>query len=776
MTTSYSDVIVKCFLAPLLCGIFFPRFVFAQSVTGNISQEGTGIPIAGILVWQGDRLVGKSDANGNFRLDISKTNASNRLTFRGMGYSTQILELRLDSVSPLVVKMREQQKELGEVVVTTTRKPRSVKDEPVITHVFTAKQIERLASPNFQDVMSMIIPGVQFEAQRSGAGGVQSLRIQGLGGSYILFLLDGEPMSSKNGENFLNRRGGQIDFSRIDVNSIERIEYLPSGGTILHGSNSVGGVVNIITKRVKRPLQLQAGLRGNFPYQQRYELNGGRGTKQADFRFNTAYTRNCEYVAYEERLKDEQGRDTLVQGVLPGADVLTAGLRGNYRPSEHLHLRSTFNLSHSAIYQQQEDEAFKSKSYNTLSGGGSLGMQWKIAPKHSLDASVAFDYGLREIEGYDKTKKKDYKREDYQNALLTTRVQYAWEATPQHTTILGLENLAEQGKSRWLSSQQPPLQHNSVAYVQHDAKFFDNSFYVSYGLRYDHNSSFGGHFLQRISLMQKIKKVDLRLLYSESFRSPSFTERFAEVSDPTGRFFYKGNPDLKPETSCRYTLQLGYTHRYWSFSASAFRVDVNDLIENQNYPNGKGGFDLRGMNTDRHVTYYGLEAVLRGQVNTGTYWQASYSFSKNISRTVKDLSGKGYNTSIVRPHSLTATIGQSFQLYRSSLDFNLTARYMAEVTFWQKKRSDDTRTLDYEIQVVDGGNSFVYYRTLEDAYSNLRFTAAFKWRKAYTLQVGVDNLFDYKPTRNNFTSALTSGRSVFASFYVDLDWLFKKNN
>ncbi|MDO5074631.1 MAG: TonB-dependent receptor [Bacteroidales bacterium] len=764
----------KYFCFALLLSLSFPGRILAQDIVGKVLHQDTGEPLAGVVVLQGDTLLAKTDGQGVFRCPQASRHSLRRLTFSGVGYVTQTLQLSPSLRKPLVVRLRERFSNLDEVVVTTTRKPRSLKDEPVITHVFTAKQIERLAAPALQDVLTSIIPGVQFEAQRNGGGATQSLRIQGLGGSYILFLLDGEPLSAKNGENFLNRRGGQIDFSRIDVNSIERIEYLPSGGSILHGSNSVGGVVNIITKRATRPLQLQAGLRSTFPHQQRYELNGGRGTKKADFRFNTAYTRNHEYTGYEETVKTANGRDSLARVVLPSSDQFTANLSGNYRPTEGLHLRSALNLARSSIYLQREDDSFRTQAYNTLSGGGQIGLQWQIAPKHSLDASVAVDHAERKIEGYDKTTKQTAQRSDYQNLLLITRAQYSWEPTPQHTTILGLENVAEQGKSQWLKDSDGHAQNNAVAYVQHDAKFFRNTFYLSYGLRYDHNSSFGGHFLQRLSLMQKIKKWDLRLLYSESFRSPSFTERFAEVSDPTGRFFYKGNPDLKPETSRRYTLQLGYTHRLWSFSGSAFRVDVKDLIENQNFPNGKGGFDLRGVNTDKHVTYYGVETMLRGQLPTGTYWQSSYSFSKNISRTVKDQKGQGYNTSIVRPHSLTATIGQSFKWRHTNIDLNLTARYMAEVVFWQKKAANDQRQYEHEIQVPTGPNTLVYYRNVEDAYSNLRFTAAFKWRKTYTLQVGVDNLTNYKPTRNNFTSALTDGRRLFASFYVDLDRLWSK--
>lgn len=765
----------KYFCFALLLSLSFPGSLLAQDIVGKVLHQDTGEPLAGVVVLQGDTLLAKTDGQGVFRCPQASRHSLRRLTFSGVGYVTQTLQLSPSLRKPLVVRLRERFSNLDEVVVTTTRKPRSLKDEPVITHVFTAKQIERLAAPALQDVLTSIIPGVQFEAQRNGGGATQSLRIQGLGGSYILFLLDGEPLSAKNGETFLNRRGGQIDFSRVDVNNIERIEYLPSGGSILHGSNSVGGVVNIITKKASRPFQLQAGVRTTMPHQQRYELNAGTSGKRADLRVNSSYTHNSSYVAYEEMLKTPAGRDSLNAVSLPGSDIFTAALSGNYRPTSSLQLRGGLNLAHSAIYLQRETPELSTRAYNTLSGGGRVGLQWQIAPRHSFDASISVDDAQREVEVYNKRQQSTELRPDYKNFLLTTRAQYTWELGSNHTTIFGLENIAEQGKTNWLRGDEAHRQYNSVAYAQHDAKFFNKRLYLSYGLRYDHNSSFGGHLLQRLSLMQKIGKTDLRLLYSESFRSPTLTERFAEVSDPTGRFVYEGNPELKPETSRRYTFQVGYTDRHVSFSASAFRVDVNNLIENQRFTNGKpGGFSLRGVNTDKHVTYYGLETMLRGQLPSGTYWQAAYSFSKNVSRTVKDQAGKGYNTSLVRPHSLTATLGHSLAWRGVNVDLNLSARYMAQVTYWQRKSPNEPRTLEHEIEVIDGKNRQIYHRTIEDAYANLRFTAAFKFLRAYTLQLGIDNLTNYRPNRSNFTSALTDGRRFFAAFYIDVDRLFGK--
>lgn len=752
----------------LLCGAALLPFVaIARDYQGQILAENSQTPLQGVhILNERGQLLAQSNHEGKFRITLNEQQ-NHKLRFQAEGYETLWLTIRPQSKQEFVVQLHENTQTLSDIVVTTTRTERSIKDEPVVTHVFTARQIERLAAPSFQDVLTSLIPGVQFENQRNGSGTTQSIRLQGMGGSYIMFLLDGEPISAKNGENFLNRRGGQIDFSRIDLNNIERIEYLPSGGSILYGSNSIGGVVNIISKRNTRPLQLQVASRFTFPQQQRYELSGGTANSQANVRANISLTNNNSYTAYT----NEKGEAV----TLPGSKLLTAATNTNWQATPNLRLRLGGNFANTRLLSERESGNLKTQAYITQSGGTKAGGQWQISPRQMLDVSGSFDLAKREVEVWDKSKQEKFVQADYNNEVVVARLQYNHTHSQQHTSIIGGENTFEHLRTQWLERKDKgENQNTAVLYAQHDANFFDRKFFVSYGLRYDHNSTFGGYFLQRLSLMQKIGAIDLRLLYSESFRSPTLTERFARVEDPSGRFVYMGNPDLSPEKSRRYTLQAGYSSQTFNISASAYRADVSNLIENQRFenPSEPSGFMLKGVNTDQKVSILGSELLLRGQFTNGIYGQASYSLTKSISRTVTDIKGKAYNTSLVRPHSLSALVGYSFVWGATSIDCNLSARYTAKVSYWRAKPNNDTQKYPHEIKVRDarGTDGFLtYYNVVEDAYSNVRLTTAFKYRKAYTLQLGIDNLLGFQANSTNFTSALTNGRQFMLSFVVNLD-------
>lgn len=755
----------------------------AQDFRARVVEQGSAQPLQGVTVMQGDKVVAVTDAQGYFSLGRKQLISPYRIVLRSVGYEQR--QWTLDKAQgTATIALRPSVAFIDEVVVTTTRRERSIKDEPVITHIFSAKQIEKMAPTSIRDVLTSVLPGVQFEEQRNGSGATQSVRIQGLGGSYIMFLLDGEPLSSKNGENFMNPRGGQIDFSRIDVNNIERIEYLPSGGSILYGSNSIGGVVNIISKKAKEPLTLRLGSRITLPEEQRYEGNIGIKRGKLDTHLSLTHQRRSAYALYEgtaydnfgQAIKDATGlADSIVSIQSPRSQSWIANLNSNYQASDRLRLRGGANFSSNILYLRNETREQRTNSYDNYALGARLGAQYQLAPGHSLDLSTSLESAKREIDMYDKGSKRSTLMPDYSNLLWTSRLNYTLEHSPQHTTLAGVENTYEHGKSQWLEQADGHISNTTTAYAQHDAKFFGGKTLVSYGLRYDHNNTFGGALLHRASLLQKLGAIDLRFLYSESFRAPSFVERFAKVDDPMGRGTMLGNPELKPERSRRYTVQAGYNARSLSLSVSGFRADVENLIENRNESSTSGTLVMRRYNTDKHITYWGAELMARAQFAFGTYLQSSYSYTHSASRSVVDQDGNRYNTSLVRPHSLNLMLGHTFGGKHYTLDLNLSGRITSGVTYYQgTNRAVPSSVKTIAVPNAQTGGTTTYYERHEEAYSNLRLSSSLKLYNAYTIQLGVDNLLDYKPSATNYSSAFTAGRRFYLAFYLDLDRLWRK--
>lgn len=127
---------------------------------------------------------------------------------------------------------------LVEVVVTGTRTPKLLKETPIQTRVISARDIARQDATNVQDLLQQELPGVEF----SYAMNQQThLNFSGFGGQGVLFLIDGERLAGETMDD--------VDFSRLTMDNVERIEIVKGAASALYGSNAVGGVVNIITKR-----------------------------------------------------------------------------------------------------------------------------------------------------------------------------------------------------------------------------------------------------------------------------------------------------------------------------------------------------------------------------------------------------------------------------------------------------------------------------------------------------------------------------------------------
>ena len=135
---------------------------------------------------------------------------------------------------------------IHEVVVTGTQTPRLLKKLPIPTQVISRKDLERVQPRSAADALQMTLPGVQISMH----GGQQQVVIQGMTGDYILFLVDGEKITSEG--------NGSVDLNRIDVSTIERIEIIRGAASALYGSSAIGGVINFITKQGARPLEASA--------------------------------------------------------------------------------------------------------------------------------------------------------------------------------------------------------------------------------------------------------------------------------------------------------------------------------------------------------------------------------------------------------------------------------------------------------------------------------------------------------------------------------------
>ena len=135
--------------------------------------------------------------------------------------------------------------ELEKTVVTATKTERLIQDVPASISVITSEEIERKGATSVADLLRDV-PGVEIMLNSSPAS--QRVMIRGEASQRTLILIDGQKISenkSMDGAPML-----------IDPNMIERIEVIKGPASVLYGSEAIGGVVNIITKKAgDKPIQ-----------------------------------------------------------------------------------------------------------------------------------------------------------------------------------------------------------------------------------------------------------------------------------------------------------------------------------------------------------------------------------------------------------------------------------------------------------------------------------------------------------------------------------------
>lgn len=214
--------------------------------------------------------------------------------------------------------------DLAPVTVTATKVQKDVKKLPADMTVITAQQIKDMNAQSLEDVLR-VVPGVQLLSY--GASNMdQNLNGIRINGSKdIILLIDGVKVSDLMGAG----EGGYIFASMIkNMDSIERIEVLRNGGTVLYGSGAKGGVINIITKKKfknKNSLSISTGSYQSNNYKISSEGNTGKLNYQLYF---NRYVRG-------NNVKDAHGF------VWPGKEHQSVyGINLNYSPDKN----NTFRL------------------------------------------------------------------------------------------------------------------------------------------------------------------------------------------------------------------------------------------------------------------------------------------------------------------------------------------------------------------------------------------------------------------------------------------------
>lgn len=695
------------------------------TLKGVVVDE-NGQPLPGASVWvKGSTIGAGTNSNGEFTLNLRKT-GEQILRFSFTGYIPQEYVFDGDETKFLSIQLAPAENSLDEVVITGTRTPKPLKEVPVLTRIVSQTDIERINPPNLQTLLEYEMPGLQF-GQAHGSG-LPELKFQGAAGGYVLFLVDGERLAGEGSSN-------NIDYERIDVDNIERIEIVKGAMSTLYGSQAMGGVVNIITKNATRPFSGNVSAQYSDKDEQKYSVSAG--TKQNHFSsYTTLSYRNRD--AYS--IKDKEGfissvhhpdgtvtRDTSDKGMtsVKGYEIWQVSQKFGYSFTDDF----KFTLSGS-YYNNHVLETIDSKAQDVFSTYTiNPSFYYTLNQEHLLRFSYLLD-NYQKVVQYKKAP-TEKELEDFTN---TARLNYSGSFAEKHTVTAGLEVNTQSLQHYWFDNGSGAKfkAQTYVLYLQEDWRVSDR-FNLVAGVRTDCHSDYGFHASPKVSLMYRIGALALRGGYGMGFRLPTLKELHSAYDmGGQGMFMIYGNPDLEPETSHQGTLSLEFTKGifngsvsgYYTWYKNAISLGLTEDGEDQQYYNAedskKSGVDVMGQ------FRFGCGLTLQG----------SYSYVNAHATT------DGYNTSTFRPHMLTFSANYSRKFGQVKASASLNGRWMSSVDTWYKNSEGA-----YVLETYDS-------RTL------CRLNVAGQFPRGFKLVLGVDNLLNFKEKNVSTDSSVIPQRGI----------------
>ncbi len=683
---------------------------YPYSISGTVTDE-QGEPLAGVSVWvKGTTIGAQTDAKG-FYLIKMREKKDVILRFSCMGYKTIFRNVVFspDGQAKESITLPASANQLEEVVVTGSRVERKLKDVPELVQVIGRHEIAHLNPMSFESLLQYELPGLQIGFNSMSQK--PTIQYQGVSGKYLLFLIDGERVSGEG-------TGQMADLSRFNIDDIERVEVIKGAQSIMYGSNALGGVINVITKKANRPLMGNINIRYAGINGQKYTVNVG--VKRSNFSTYSSVThRRMETYT----INDTDGKGYVVvtpngstskvyeppSTTINGYRIWDFTQRLGYVFGKKLsaEVKGTYyhNKQNKRTYTKHRDYF----SDYTLNGR----LNYLPAENHEIHVSYVFDRYKKDKD----FEEAHFVRTDYINHLHILRTDYAG-TFGSHTLSAGLDAKHEYLKHYMLKDSADAAGCNTALYLQEDWKIASHLNLVA-GMRADYNTKYHWHATPKIALMYRpIEQLTFRGGYSHGYRSPTLKELYEEY-DMGGLGFMTiyGNKDLKPETSRQITLSTELGYKGMIFSVSCYHNRFKDKIVMRS--TGEGNQDLRYVNAESAKTA-GIDCIFSTRISRKFRFTSSYSYIRDY----QEVDGK--NTSYMRPHSVTfgGTYQQDFGSVCTTLSLNgqwaspLTTHYFSNKKTYEK----------------------IHYTARTLCSLNL----AVKVPHGISVMLGVDNLFNYK--------------------------------
>ncbi|MCC7009634.1 MAG: TonB-dependent receptor [Acidobacteria bacterium] len=443
-----------------------------------------------------------------------------------------------------------------EVVVTATRTEQPESTVPVQTAVIGRDTIEATGARSLADVLSREV-GIEVVPTLAGDG----VQLQGIDSRGVLVLVDGQEV--------LGKVGGSIDIANLLVADIDRVEVVKGAASALYGSDALGGVINILTRRASQPL--------TFSAEQRFESLDGRttlvsmGTRQGRWNLSGSASR-VSRDSYD--LTPEEPSTT-------GSAYTKRAVGGKVA-----YERGATEVSVATRYYGDE-AADVTASRGVLFDDLVEDTRWQTVVEVRTRPAARDTLAVR---GHLSRYEHSYDQRNRRTSTVTpdlTRERLG-EIELQYDRTIGARHLvtggAEYERIGMTSDRiEPHDRHldSAVGFVQ-DQWFVHERVNVVAGLRYDRSVAFGSAWSPKAAmLVTPVEGVRLRVSYGEGFKAPAFKDLYYLYTNRTAGYRIVGNETLRSETSRSLSagVDVDTLADRVSLGVTVFRHRIDDLID-----------------------------------------------------------------------------------------------------------------------------------------------------------------------------------------------------
>ncbi|HFC8833208.1 TPA: FepA family TonB-dependent siderophore receptor [Neisseria subflava] len=672
--------------------------------------------------------------------------------------------------------------------------------------------------PAANDISEFVrtMPGVNLTGNTATGqrGNKRQIDLRGMGPENTLILIDGKPVNSRQSERISMRgeRNTRGDSNWVPVEEIESITVLRGPAATRYGSGAMGGVVNIVTKKVSKEFKGQVNLYANQPQ----DSNEG-ATRRIGFNLSGPIIQDTlGFRVYGNLNKTDtdaadinagHGNDSAagVEGVR-NKDI-AGRLQWKISPAQTLILDSSYSRQGNIYNGDTQNSNPRSALVNSLADSkAETARLYRSA--YSLTHDGAWEWGdTKNVISYERTINShlpeglaggpegsytglDFVQSRLKNLRFSSEANIPFKLGVDNVLTVGAEftdsklddpasntqGFKDQGKTdafNGISATRggKASQRNWAAYVEDNISLTDKTHLIP-AIRFDHNSDSGSNWSPALNFSHQIGENWLvKGGVARAYKAPNLYQTNPDfilytrgqgcpLNAPNSvRCYYMGNGNLKPETSINKEIGLEFNKNGWQASATYFhnayrnKIVIGDqLIATSNI----GNWLLQWENTPK-ATISGIEGNLVIPLHDTLKW------SNNFTYMHKSEDYQGNPLSLVPKHTINSTLSWT---PNERFDANLTFTHYGRT----KPRSVAVNRLEQNGNPRAGvaALSSEHSQTQVGSYGIWGINAGYNWNKRVAVRGGISNLFDKKLYRTTAGAQTYNehGRAFYGSLKV----------